>query len=150
MQDHLPNDGAIADWPFAQTIREWSVAEDQHNPAAGSNEFVKLGHAVTGWRDLRNMAAIKCTVCNGFGHTWKQCPSNKKLTNVGRASVTMRNRVSRARHYHNVTRARHVRERNHLADYSGVGSRRGCRPGRTFQYVRRSQANTAANSVAGD
>ena len=150
MADHVPNEGNIQHWPFAQTIRGWIMAEDTHNPVAGSEEFVKLGHSVTGWRDLRNMAAVKCTVCNGYGHTWKQCPSNRRVTAIGRASVSMRNRVSRARYYHNVTRARHVVERGHLADYSGVGHRRGCRPGRTFRWRPPVNASTAANSNQGD
>ena len=93
MNEHITN-LATQDWKFAQTLRNKMLVPDYSNEVIGSPGLAKLANLVMAWSEIRVMFEIRCIMCDGFGHTRKNCLTSKRLSAICGTNATARNRLT--------------------------------------------------------
>ena len=95
----------INNWPFAATVKS-KFCEVDYRGNDFSNKR-KLGALTSAWGEFSDLSVVRCKACNGFGHTWRACPTAKRITAIARTSLVVRNRVAQAKTDHVVGQAAH-------------------------------------------
>ena len=107
---------AIANWPFAATLKEKYVGTDV------SNEPRRLADLISAWGGIQQLSRLSCRVCGGRGHPMKGCPTARRIRVISRASAPARNRISLAFNHVTVAQAAHVDPDAVLRLTVGVGA----------------------------
>ena len=109
------------DWKFAQTLRSKMLVPDYSGAVGGSPGIAKLANLVMAWSEIRVMFDIRCIMCDGYGHTKKNCLTSKRLSAICRTNATARNRLTQAVSYMTITKANHI-SADALPRIGGVGA----------------------------
>lgn len=94
-------------WMFRQTALDCQFApddDDGHTTTARQEKLRQLKDAVAG---LDNLARTRCTICDGWGHSRKVCPTESRLSNLMTSPVA-KNLLATTRHAKTVGSAAHM------------------------------------------
>ena len=107
MQQHFQQ-VANGQWPLANALQVAFRRTDYSAAAVGSIGAAKMGQLIGVWPDLAELAAIRCKICNGYGHSLRLCPTAKRLRAAWRSNLEPRNRLASVINDMTVRDAQHV------------------------------------------